>query len=244
MGIDDSASEVALRQLAMEDLSKAPPFARNFSDAAFSIMKALASGNVIEVVGLLKDIHSSGEAARSAYFFQCVVNDIRRIDKKVAELSAQQSQDFVELLLDADRKARQTRAKTRVKRMADILTASINMNPISSPDETEEMTGLAVTLSDQDVLVLKALRETQERYERDGGRTTPSLALASVPGLLPEVVLSICGKLLSQGLISDPQQRATSLGVSSYPRGGGFMLLERGQRFLKFLEQSPSATPA
>jgi hypothetical protein len=98
------------------------------------------------------------------------------------------------------------------------------------------MMGLAVELSDEDVCVLRALRETQQRYERDGGRTMTGLPLAPVPGLSPEVVLSICGKLLSLGLIADPEQRAVSLGLGSYPRGGGYMFLESGQRFLKFIE--------
>jgi len=243
MAMDDLGVVRALDQFKMEDLSKSPSFALGFADAAFSEMKALASGNVIEVVGLLKEIHSGGEAARSAYLFQCVADDLQRINQKVTELSEQQTIDFVELLVDADRKARQTLARNRVKRIADILTSSIKMTPIPSPDETEEMTGLAVEMSDQDVTTLMALRETQRRYERDLGslNKTPVLGFPTVAGLSPESALSICGKLLSLGLISPPQQRAMSVGPNSYPSGGGYFLLERGQRFLRFVEESPAA---
>ena len=239
MAIEDLASEVALRQFEMEDLPRTPPFARTIAEVAFGVVKALGAGDVSEAIGLMDKIHSSSEADTSAHLFKCVVEDLKCLHKKV-KLSEQQTADFVELLFDADRKARQTRAKNRIKRIANVLTASMGMSPIPSPDETEEMTGLAVELSDQDVLVLKALQETQQRYESNGGRVTPNLSLASVPGLSPEVVLSTCGKLLSLGLIADPQQRATSLGVASYPRGGGFMLLERGLRFLKFIESPPA----
>jgi hypothetical protein len=241
MAIDDLASEQALKQLEMEDLPKSPPLASSFATAAYSVMKALFKGEISEAIGLLEQIHSSAEAERSAYLLECVVMDLKYLDEKVKKLSERQTIDFVEVLFDADRKARQTRAKTRIKRIADIVTASINITPIPSPDETEEMTGLAVELSDQDVPVLKALQEMQQRYERDGGRSMTGLPLAPVPGLSAEIVLSICGKLLSLGLIADPEQRAVSLGLGSYPRGGGYMLLERGQRFLKFIEQAAAA---
>jgi hypothetical protein len=115
------------------------------------------------------------------------------------------------------------------------------MTPIPLPDEIEEMTALAVELSDQDVLVLKAIQTTQQRYERDGGRTMTSLPLSSIHGVSAEVGLSICGKLLSRGLIVDPEQRAVSLGFGSYPGGEGYMLLKRGQRFLKFIEEARAA---
>jgi hypothetical protein len=87
----------------------------------------------------------------------------------------------------------------------------------------------------------KAIQTTQQRYERDGGRTMTSLPLSSIHGVSAEVVLSICGKLLGCGLIVDPEQRAVSLGLGSYPRGGGYMVLKRGQRFLKFIEEVPAA---
>jgi hypothetical protein len=58
--------------------------------------------------------------------------------------------------------------------------------------------------------------------------------LASVQGLPQEKVLSICGKLLTLGLIAEPEQRAVAMGLGTYPREGGYIVLSRGVGLLEF----------
>src|SRR5579862_4811632 len=111
MAIDDLGAVQALKRLEMEDLPKSPPLARNFADAAFTVMKALFTGDTADASDLLGKFHSGAEADRSAYLLKCVIEDLKYLDEKVKKLSEQQNIDFVELLFDADRKARQTGSK-------------------------------------------------------------------------------------------------------------------------------------
>ena len=62
-----------------------------------------------------------------------------------------------------------------------------------------------------------------------------TLSAPQIPGVEPEAVLGICGKLQSLGLIATPQQHSSALRKGSYPTGGGFVLLERSQMFLRFV---------
>jgi hypothetical protein len=60
------------------------------------------------------------------------------------------------------------------------------------------------------------------------------LPLASVQGLPQEKVLSICGKLLSLGLIAEPEQRAVALGLVLIPWRWIHSLIA-GVGFLEFI---------
>jgi hypothetical protein len=196
-------------------------------------------GNFLEAISSFGEVHEAFGEERSLYLLFWLNEDLKRLRNQVNEFTQKQEDyletDFIGLMFDADRKARETRSKSRIRRIAQILTASVQMEPIPSPDDTEEMVRIATQLSDEEVLVLHALRDQQTRYEKDGGRTMTGLTLAAVEGLGQEKVLGICGKLLSLGLIAEPEQRAVALGLGSYPRGGGYIVLSRGVGFLEFI---------
>jgi hypothetical protein len=94
------------------------------------------------------------------------------------------------------------------------------------------MMRIAMDLTDDDVVVLKALQIAMDKHVSTGAGV---LNLPSIEGITPDSVLSICGKLQSVGLIAVPEQRAKTLRVGTYPSGGGFMPLERAEKFLNFI---------
>ena len=102
-------------------------------------------------------------------------------------------------------------------------------------DQTEEMMRIAMELADDDVLVLKQLRDAVDRYWHLPAEAVHTLTVPDVPGVAADSVLGICGKLQSLGLISTAEQHAIALKLGSYPTGGGFVLLDRAEVFLKFI---------
>ncbi len=239
MAIDDLPSKRALDQLDMEDLGKTP-LAR-LPAAAFKVLQTFLSCDPTQVADLVTEYQDTLETHRSMFLLRHVVNDLKVLMDKVEKLTEQQNAylrtDWLKLYLDADKKARATRAEARIKRLADILCASIVLAPIPPADQTEEMMRIATELTDEDVIVLKELRAAYERYEhRPEQAPAPyNLLIPEVRGITSDAVLGICGKLQSLGLIATAQQRATALKQLHYPPGGGFALLSRAEAFLKFV---------
>jgi len=143
------------------------------------------------------------------------------------------------LVLDALRRAEQTRAKERIRRLGQILVHAAEFGPQEGADQVEEMMRLAVELTDTDVLVLKGVVRAQDTYYSYLSQyAVPYLGIPALQGISPNIVLSICGKLQSLGLITTPQRRAAALNETTIPRGGGFVMLERGAAFLRFVSGS------
>ncbi len=246
MAIDDLASERGLKQLEMEDLGNAPELAKALPSIALQAMKALLSGESIDPTGLFEKFHQNGEEQRSKYLYSCIVEDLKwfkgRMDNLSAQLENYLETDFVGLLMDADKKARETRAKGRIKRIADVLSASLRIEPTPPADETEELMRIATELSDIEVRVLEGCRQTLEHFLRNQGTSVFSLQLPRIDNLSGEEVLGICSKLQSFGLLAEPQKHALARGGASYPTGSGFMLLPRAERFLKFIAEANKAS--
>jgi hypothetical protein len=237
MAIDDLSSERALQRLRMEDLSKAPPAVLRVPGNILKVLTALLSGDTSQAADLFSSYQDAFESERSAYLFECVIEDLRWLRDRLNQLSSEQheylSTDWPRLLLDADRKARATRAKARIKRIAEIVCSSIRAKPLPPPDLTEEMMRIATELSDDDVLVLRAVAEAWDRYEHLPAGAIHKIEMPEVAGIPGESVLGTCGKLQSLGLIANPEQRARALSQFTYPTGGGFVPLQRAQAFLR-----------
>jgi RIO-like serine/threonine protein kinase len=95
------------------------------------------------------------------------------------------------------------------------------------------MMRIATELSDEDVLVLRAVAEAWDHYQHLPAQAMHTLAMPAIRGIPGESVLGICGKLQSLGLIANPEQHAKALRNGSYPEGGGFVPLERAEAFLR-----------
>lgn len=162
-------------------------------------------------------------------------NDIRRLLATSEEHRRFMAEEMPGLVLDALRRAEQTRAKERIRRLGQILVHAAEYGPQHGADQAEEMMRIAVELTDNDVLVLGHIREALERYGRLPAGAPQNLMMPEVQGFTPDSVLGICGKLQSLGLIATAEQHAITATHGGYPRGGGFVLLDRADAFLKFI---------
>jgi hypothetical protein len=239
VAIDDPSSERALHQLEMENLHRAPPIVASLPAIAIKAFTAILNLDVTQVADLFTQFQATFEAKQSEYLLGCIVRHLKGLDEKVAMLTEQQKINWLELTLDADRKARATRAKTRVERISRILCSSIRFEPIPPADQTEEMMRIATELADDEVVVLNEVRVEQDRYEHLPATFDHTLSVPKITGMKPDLVLSICGKLQSLGLIAAPEQHAKALSLASYPSGGGFVMLDRAKTFLRFIADPP-----
>ena len=232
-----------MERLQLEDLSRAPRLATSLPAIVVKAIGALLGDDLTQATDLFTQCQETLESGRSQYLLQWVVEDLKWLRGKLDKLTEEQqeylSTDWVSLLLDADRKARATLGKTRIERMAKILCSSIRIEPTPSADQTEELMRIAMELTDNDVLVLRHIRDTLERYHRLPAHAVHTLVMPEVPGLTPDFVLGICGKLQSLGLIATAEQRAIATTQGSYPGGGGFVLLNRADAFLRFIADTP-----
>jgi hypothetical protein len=240
MPIDDLPSSRALERLKSEQRQQTPDVVRK---AAIAVSKLFAGdfGAAVESFG---EFHDAIADERSEYLMRWIIADLRAQDLKYEELSARLQEylttDWIGLLADADRKARETRAKERIRRIALILVGSVR-EPIPAPDETEEAMRIAMELTDEDVAALRSVLEAQEKYENQPAPFLGVLKPPLVPELGPNRALSSFGKLQGLGLIIRAQDRAEQLGGVTHPSGGGFFMLERGQNFLRSI--AVQATP-
>lgn len=240
MAIDDLSSERALQRLQMEDLHRAPAAVTALPAVAMKAIVTLLTGDPSQAADLFTQCQESLESERSGYLLRCVIDDLKWFRGELQRLTQEQqvylSTDWVALLFDADKKARATRAKTRIGRIAKILCSSIRIAPTPPADQTEEMMRIATQLTDNDVLVLKELRDAADRYAHLPAHEMHTLPMPDIEGVPPDSVLGICGKLQSLGLIATAEQRAKALKqFFSFPSGGGFILLDPAEAFLKFI---------
>jgi len=247
VAIDDLSSERALQQLGMEQLGEASPVLRRAPGNLIKALAALLTGDITQAADLFAGCQDTLESKRSEYLLECVIQDLRWLRDKLDELSKSQKEyletDWVPLLMDADRKARATRARTRIERIARIVCSPIGSEPLPPGDETEEMMRIAMELSDEDVLVLRAVAEAWDHYQHLPAHAMHVVTMPEVKGIPGGSVLGICGKLQSLGLIVNPEVRAKALREGSYPTGGGFVPLKRAEVFLRAIAGHESAPP-
>lgn len=160
MPADDHPFDALAKQLELERMSLSP-----VSEAICRIASGLdLPWPFDKAVKILKE-HASADSFQKIYLMlETCMSQVRKLESGVgglrttteseSQLRAEISKD---LMIDAARKAENTRARERVKRIGLILGNAIaDPKPIDA-DEIEEMTRVAVDLSDQDVRYLKEL---------------------------------------------------------------------------------------
>ncbi len=145
------------------------------------------------------------------------------------------------LILDATRKAEDLRDSERVKRIGRILAHAITLEGISNFDKAEEMMRVAQDLSDQDILGLRYLYETQFPAFEQTGWQLPVDAINKIwreyPPKIPGTVLpgennSIFLKLQGLGLAAAVERMDTQHG----PNERLFSLLPKGADFVRYIQ--------
>ncbi len=236
MPIDDPAPSRALERLEAEARHRSPSVVRSLRSAFLNLLQ----GDIPDAVRSFTEADDALGDERSAYLLRCIVADVKRLNLNYDELSAQLHQyletDWGELWADANRKARVTRAKERIRRISQILASSIR-EPIPPPDETEEAMRIAMELTDDDVLVLERVYQAAQGYEHSKGWNDTIFA-PEVPEIPRGRVLTSFAKLQAFGLIIKPQDHAVLTRSASYPTGGGFLVLPLGVSFVESITRS------
>ena len=241
MAIDDLSSERALQQLKMEDLNRASTLATSLPAIVIKALAALLAGDLSQASDLFTRYQDAIESKRSECLLRCVIDDLRwlrgELEKLTQKQEAYMSTDWVELLFDADRKARATRETTRIKRIAKILCSSIRIEPIPPANRMEEMMRIVMALTDDDVLVLRQIYGGQRaNYNERLGRTNPEHAndfwrlidpqhrsygepeFPALSSFSIGALQGICAKLQSFGLLAQVERNnfKVSPGITPY----------------------------
>lgn len=245
MPIDDHPFDALRKQFEMEDLTISP--------VARAVSKFLSSvplkWPVDKAVASINKHIADDSLDRIRLVLETCTQEILKHEKQLEELrqkvNVQESQKREEvskdLLLDASRRAANTRSKERVKRIGIILANGIvEASPIDG-DEIEEMMRVAMELSDRDIEFLGELiriegpllatRDHIPRYDAHmkweqgfwGNQTISDTD-------------SIFSKLESYGLVARISPPNNQNILADYPNR--YVLLKKGARFAELAKQS------
>jgi hypothetical protein len=173
MPADESPIAALDRQFQMEDIAASPA-----AKIVLSVMSLFPfEWPFSSAIGALKGHLDADSSSRIKLMLQIVKDVILQqqttLDKLRAALTDDELQKrgeiFIELALDAARRASNTRAKERVKRIGLILANGTVEARFPDADEIEEMMRIAMELNDIDILHLRELVKVEgAEIERDG----------------------------------------------------------------------------
>jgi len=241
MAIDDKLDQ-AIALIRTDEAQQGPNFARLLRKTA----EGLTTGGPVGAVAAFSDVLNSEaaglSAGNSAYLLSIVVEEVKRLSLMLDKLPAQHQEfldrDWVPLLIDADRKARATRAKERVARIGRIISNSALVGPATPADDVEELMRIAMELTDRDVGYLRKLATAHGTQVREQGRITRYTAHMMWPwreALDPELD-STFSKLESYGLVSQiPPPNNLNIQADFQNR---YVLLRKGLNFIDFAREA------
>jgi len=184
-------------------------------------------------------------AERIQLVIEAIKDELRRQERGIAELKKSANdtrkhvEEWVDLVYDGLKKAEQTRAKERVKRIGTVLARALLKLPPPQPDDVEEMLRVAMELSDFEVLALKNLVTIQGSIVLKTGRADRYQAWESWSegpwGSVPSSEIdSAFLKLESFGLVSGIAPPNNQNIYADIHRR--YALLKKGLDFILFVE--------
>src|SRR5689334_13077213 len=121
------------------------------------VLKDMMSG-VTKPLEFLVETLQRWRAENVSYLLDVVAEEVQRLNREVSSLSrAHQTfiaEEWIKLVIDGMAKAQQTRAKERIHRMGRALAHAFEEGEKLSPDTTEEMLRVAMSLGEDDLRVL------------------------------------------------------------------------------------------
>jgi len=150
------------------------------------------------------------------------------------------------LILDAIHKVEDLRDRKRVERIGKILAHALTLGPASDFDKAEEMMRVARDLSDQDILGLRYLYDTQFvclqqshlRVNIDEINNIWRDKPRKIEGVLQAEYVSIFLKLQGLGLATSVERKQTQLP----PNELVFGLLAKGADFVRYIQGAVGTT--
>jgi hypothetical protein len=252
MPIDDPIS--AIQSLNASDERQRSPVSR-FAKPFLEIGKLFAPpGTKIPLAGIGAAVHWLDRRAEMnrEEVWNATAEEMKyrgaQIDRLLADSEEHQhfmAEEMPALVLDALRRAEQTRAKERIRRLGRILVHAAEVGPRDGADYAEEMMRAATEVTDREMTVLHEIDRAFAGSVVDSGpgATPHSAAIMgwrSVAGrisMTPGEILGCCLKLESYGLIRRAEDRAKN-NLSDEPLAFGLLL--KGRHFIEYVR---TATP-
>ncbi len=243
MPIDDNPVRALEKQFEMEDLSVSP-----VTKSVLQIVSMIPlKWPFNKIAEKIKEYLGTDSKERIRLMIETCMNEVvknaeglEQVRKAASEQEARAREETSrELLLDAARKAENTRAKDRVKRIGLILANAVIEPRPPDGDEVEEMMRVAMELSDRDIEHLKELvriegetvqaRGRLERYDahtrwEHGWWTTR---------VIPELD-SVFSKLESYGLVARIAPPNNQNIMADFQNR--YVLLPKGVRFFSLIQ--------
>jgi hypothetical protein len=243
MPIDDNPTIALRRQFELEDSSVSP-----VTKHALNVLSSLPlKFPLATVVAKLKDHFSADSSDRIKLMLETCTSEVSRLDVKMAQLEQslghrefeRRINDSIGLIMDAARRAFNTRATERVKRIGLILAHGITEESPTDANEIEEMMRVAMELSDTDVRYLGELVRIEGTAVKANGRVDrPSAHVIWEQGFwgarIDGELDSIFSKLESYGLVARiPPPNNLNLHADFQNR---YVLLKKGMRFVELIQ--------
>jgi hypothetical protein len=242
--IDDNPIDALRRQFEMEDLSTSPVIGRVLQVASSLPLVPPPLKHAIE---WLKSRIAADAAERDRLMLETIAaevvkhgEELERTKKVLTDQASRISEEVLgPLLADAARKAENTRAKDRVRRIGLILANAMIETTPANADEIEELMRVATELSDRDVELLRELVRIEGGVVKSQGRISRYDAhMRWEQGwwgsrLLPELD-SVFSKLESYGLVSRIAPPNNQNIMADYQNR--YVLLPKGARFVDLIK--------
>lgn len=236
MASDDIFSQV--EALIQSDQRQQPP---ELVDKLLSTIEHVPGAKPL--VSVIRHHSEKQKAENSELMLKTAWDELRRIAFKVDNLDSEKARfvtgvEMRRLILDAVRKSEDLRDRNRVERIGKILAHAITIEA-SDFDQAEELMRVARDLSDQDVLALRHIYETQFELLKKFRLQIPDDDInviwrdktLKVPSVLEGELNSILLKLQGLGLIMAAERRDITLGPNTRPFG----LLAKGADFVRYI---------
>jgi len=259
--LDQAVSRIAADERGRDPATKYLKGAISFAAVIANAVKAVQTGSPDDVIRALyasvKAVSDALGDSNSEYLLSVLIPEVRRLCDGYDELDERHRRyldtDWLTLLADADHKARVTRGKEKVRRIAAILSDSAR-KPDQPTEDSEEMMRVAMNLSDRDVAALKeiSLHDRKGMFGRIETRGVRGFEMKDwysinwyALGFTEHEVESTCGKLYSFGLVAPlsssdnrPPGNTFSVPLNAYE------LLQKGRDFLAWTSSEAAKQPS
>jgi hypothetical protein len=245
VAIDDNPIKAVKRQFEMEDLATSP-----VTEMVLQVISALPLVSPLDkAVEWLKGHLATDATERDRLMLETVAaevlkhaEELQRTQQVLTDQASRMSEEVLgPLMVDAARKAENTRAKERVRRIGLILANAIIETKSTDADEIEEMMRVAMELSDHDIIYLKELLRIQGHL-LEGRAYIPRYDAHNAWAngfwgnqVLPEID-SVFNKLESYGLVSriaPPNNQNIMADIQNryalLPKGARFVILTKSR---------------
>jgi hypothetical protein len=160
-----------------------------------------------------------------AYLFECLVQDVERIDTRVEAFEQATNEErnaMNQLVSEAVARAFEAKSKDRVKRIARILANAFRAGPKQNYEMERELIDAATQIADRDAFILGVMMRHQGKMVKGAGLADVNVASDTWAEMRREHnefrdhhIHVSCARLQSQGLIIRMDRKTTALDLAT-----------------------------